>query len=44
MKYILSISQQRGMKRRAEDSENNDLKNLEDSSNEDFMEESSVHL
>ncbi|XP_034279782.1 periodic tryptophan protein 2 homolog [Pantherophis guttatus] len=44
MKYILSISQQRGMKRRAEDSENNGLKNLEDSSSEDFMEESAVHL
>uniref|UniRef100_A0A2D4NHG6 Small-subunit processome Utp12 domain-containing protein n=1 Tax=Micrurus spixii TaxID=129469 RepID=A0A2D4NHG6_9SAUR len=44
MKYILSISQQRGMKRRAEDSEHNGLKNLEDSSSEDFMEESAVHL
>lgn len=32
------------MKRRAEDSENNGLKNLEDSSSEDFMEESAVHL
>ncbi|ETE61896.1 Periodic tryptophan protein 2-like protein, partial [Ophiophagus hannah] len=42
MKYILSISQQRGMKRRAEDYEHNDLKNLEDSSSEDFMEESAV--
>nr|XP_060626232.1 periodic tryptophan protein 2 homolog [Anolis sagrei ordinatus] len=41
MKYILSISQQRGIKRPAETSENDeDLVNLEESSNDSLMEES----
>lgn len=40
MKYILAISQQRGMKRTAEESENDDeLKNLEEFSNDSLMEE-----
>ncbi|XP_042316227.1 periodic tryptophan protein 2 homolog [Sceloporus undulatus] len=43
MKYILSLSQQRGMKRPAEASENDeDLQSLEDSSNDSVMEESAV--
>lgn len=43
MKYILAISQQRGMKRTAEESENDEeLQNLEEPSNDSLMEESVV--
>uniref|UniRef100_A0ACB8FHQ9 U3 snoRNP protein n=1 Tax=Sphaerodactylus townsendi TaxID=933632 RepID=A0ACB8FHQ9_9SAUR len=43
MKYILAISQQRGMKRTAEESENDeDLQDLEESRNDSPMEESVV--